>query len=370
MPGLADMHVHLKSLTFSELNTLFVANGVTTVRSMAGRPDILELRRAIDQGSVLGPQIYTTGPITEGRVPGRKYGTGPGAHVILDNADQAIDAVMRDRRAGYDAIKVYGTLSAEEYQAIVSTAHAAGMPVYGHVPVSVGVEGVLAAHQESIEHVNGYLAALDRDPSPGAAERLVTATVKAGTWNCATLVFFQGAIPPEEASQRLARPIMQFVSPELRASWKNDPQLASMTPDQFSRVPRFVERLKEFVGALHRGGANILLGTDTPNQFVVPGFSLHEELRNLVDAGLNPYEAIRAATSDAAASLKSADRWGTVKIGARADLILTTANPLEDVRNVSRRAGVMVRGRWLTEEELQASLWRLAASHESNTPPR
>ena len=370
MPGLADMHVHLKSLTFSELNTLFVANGVTTVRSMAGRPDILELRRAIDQGSVLGPQIYTTGPITEGRVPGRKYGTGPGAHVILDNADQAIDAVMRDRRAGYDAIKVYGTLSAEEYQAIVSTAHAAGMPVYGHVPVSVGVEGVLAAHQESIEHVNGYLAALDRDPSPGAAERLVTATVKAGTWNCATLVFFQGAIPPEEASQRLAGPTMQFVSPELRASWKNDPQLASLTPDQFSRVPRFVERLKEFVGALHRGGAKILLGTDTPNQFVVPGFSLHEELRNLVDAGLTPYEAIRAATSDAAAFLKSADRWGTVQIGARADLILTTADPLEDVRNVSRRAGVMVRGRWLTEEELQASLRRLAASYESNTPPR
>ena len=210
MPGLADMHVHLKSLTFSELNTLFIANGVTTVRSMAGRPDILELRRAIDQGSVLGPQIYTTGPITEGRVPGRKYGTGPGAHVILDNAAQAIDAVMRDRRAGYDAIKVYGTLSAEEYQAIASTAHAAGMPVYGHVPVSVGVEGVLAAHQDSIEHVNGYLEALDRDPSPGAAERLVAATVRAGVWNCLTLVFFQGAVPPEEGLQLLAKPSMSL----------------------------------------------------------------------------------------------------------------------------------------------------------------
>ncbi len=181
MPGLADMHVHLKRLTFSELNTLFVANGVTTVRSMAGRPDILELRRSIDQGSVLGPQIYTTGPITEGRLQGRKYGTGPGAHVVLDNADQAIDAVMRDKRAGYDAIKVYGTLSAEEYHAIISTAHGAGLPVYGHVPVSEEVEGVLAADQESIEHVNGYLAALDRDPSPGAAERLIAATIKAGT---------------------------------------------------------------------------------------------------------------------------------------------------------------------------------------------
>lgn len=163
---------------------------------------------------------------------------------------------------------------------------------------------------------------------------------------------------------------MRFVSPELRATWKDDPELASLTPDQFSCVPHYVERLREFVGALQRGGAKILLGADTPNQFVVPGFAVHEELRNLVDVGLTPYEAVRAATSDAAAFLKSADRWGTIMIGARADLILTTADPLEDVRNVSRRAGVMVRGRWLPEEELQASLERLAASYNSKPSPR
>jgi imidazolonepropionase-like amidohydrolase len=370
MPGLADMHVHFKGLSYSELNTLFVANGVTTVRSMAGNPSILSLRRAIDEGNALGPQIYTTGPITDGRLPGRTYNIGPFAHVIVDNAAKASDAVMSARRAGYDAIKVYGDLSPEEYQAIVSTAHAVGMPVYGHVPVSVGVEGVLAAHQNSIEHVDGYPVVLDRDPSPGAVERLVAATVRAGTWNCVTLVFHYGAVPPEEALRLLAKPSMQFVSPALRASWKNDPQLASLSPHQFSRVPLYNEQLKKFVRALHRGGAKILLGTDTPNQFVVPGFAVHEELRNLVDVGLTPYEAIRTATSDAAEFLKSTDRWGTVTLGTRADLILTTANPLEDVRNVSRRAGVMLRGRWLPEEELQASLKRLAASYERNVPSR
>jgi imidazolonepropionase-like amidohydrolase len=145
---------------------------------------------------------------------------------------------------------------------------------------------------------------------------------------------------------------------------------ASLTPYQFSRVPLYNEQLKEFVRALHRGGAKILLGADAPNQFVVPGFAVHEELRDLVDVGLTPYEAIRAATSDAAEFLKSTDRWGTVTLGSRADLILTTANPLEDVRNVSRRAGVMVRGRWLPEEELQASLKRLAASYERNASSR
>jgi len=206
---LADMHVHLKSLSFSELNTLFIANGVTTVRSMEGRPAILEFRRAIDQGSVLGPQIYTTGPITDGRIPGRKYATGPGARVIVDNAAQARGAVMSDRRAGYDAIKVYGHLSPEEYQAILCTARSVGMPVYGYVPISVGVEGVLAAHQDSIEHVDGYLDALDRDSSPGAAERLVAATLRLDVWNCLTLVFFQGAVSPEGV-QLLAKPSMQF----------------------------------------------------------------------------------------------------------------------------------------------------------------
>jgi imidazolonepropionase-like amidohydrolase len=369
MPGLADMHVHFRSLSYSELNTFFVANGVTTVRSMAGRPEVLELRHAIEQGRALGPQIYTTGPITDGRIPGRKYSTGPGAHVIVDDAAQASAAVMNDRRAGYDAMKVHGRLSPEAYQAIVSRAHSVGMPVYGHVPVSVGVEGVLAAHQDSIEHVDGYLNALDRDASPGAVERLVAATVKAGTWNCLTLVFFQGAVPPEQGLQLLAKPSMRFVSPELRASWRNDPQLASLTPYQFSRVRLYDEKRKEFVRALHRGGAKILLGTDTPLQYIVPGFAVHEELRNLVDVGLTPYEAIRAATSDAAEFLKSADKWGAVAVGMRADLILTTANPLQDVRNVSQRAGVMVHGRWLPEKELQEALNRLATAYERGASP-
>lgn len=102
----------------------------------------------------------------------------------------------------------------------------------------------------------------------------------------------------------------------------------------------------------------------------MPGFAVHEELRNLVDVGLTPYEAILAATRDAAEFLKSADKWGTVALGTRADLILTTANPLDEVRNVSRRAGVMVHGRWLPEEELQASLKRLAAAYERDASPR
>lgn len=370
MPGLADMHVHLNirgsagNVSNDEFSTLFIANGVTTVRNMWGNPDILALRRSIEQGSVIGPQIYTTGPLTDGSPPIR-----PSSRIV-ENVSQAIEAVTNDKRAGYDAIKVYNRLSPDVYQAIMSTARTLGVPVYGHVPDRVGIEGVLAAHQESIEHVEGYLEALDRDISPGKAEELVSMTRGAGTWNCVTLVFYQGAVPADVASQLLAKPSMRFAPPALRAGWKNNRQFASLTAYQFGRLRLYDEKRKEFVRALHRGGARFVVGTDTPNRFIVPGFAVHEELHNLVDVGFTPYEAICAATRCAAEFLKSAeflknkDRWGLIAVGLRADLILVTANPLENVGNVSRRAGVMVRGRWLPEDELQKSLERLAASYD------
>jgi len=152
--------------------------------------------------------------------------------------------------------------------------------------------------------------------------------------------------------------------------WKNNPQLSSLTPYQLGRLRLYDQKRNEFVRALHEGGAKILLGTDTPNQYIVPGFSAHEELRNLVDVGFTPYEAIRAGTRDAAEFLKAEGQWGTVAVGLRADLILLDANPLDDVANVRRRVGVMVRGRWLPEEELKASLEHLASSYSHATPTR
>jgi imidazolonepropionase-like amidohydrolase len=122
----------------------------------------------------------------------------------------------------------------------------------------------------------------------------------------------------------------------------------------------------KLVKALHDAGARLLLGTDFPPAFTVPGFSLHEELQNFVAAGLTPYQALRAGSSDAAEFLKKQDEFGTVTVGKRADLILLEANPLVDVRNAARRVGVMVHGRWLTEAELVERLEKLALSYNKN----
>jgi imidazolonepropionase-like amidohydrolase len=370
MPGLADMHVHLNVLGTDgllkneEYATLFVSNGVTTVRNMWGNPDTLAFRRAIEQGSVIGPQIYTTGPLTDGKPPIRPLSR------VVETVSQAIEAVTSDKREGYDAVKVYNHLSPEVYQAVVSTARTLGLPVYGHVPDRVGVESVLAARQDSIEHVEGYLDALDHDDSPAKASELVSATRLAGTWNCVTLVFFQGAVPADEAARLLAKPSMRFVPLALTSQWKNNPQLASLTPYQFGRLRLYAQKRIKFVRALHDGGAKILLGTDTPNQFIVPGFAIQEEMQNLVNVGFSPYEAIKAGTSDAAEFLKGRNQWGTVAAGLRADLILLEANPLQDVSNVSRRVGVMVWGRWMPKSEIESRLEQLAASYARAKPPR
>ncbi len=364
MPGLADMHVHLNAraapqalLPNEDFATLFLANGVTTVRNMWGNPDVLAFRKAIDEGKIVGPHIYTTGPITDGNPP-----SGPLMRVV-ETAKQADDAVADDKQDGYDGVKVYNHLSPEAYDAIVATARRVGLPVYGHVPDKVGIEKVLEARQDSIEHVYGYLDALDRDPSPGKMAELVSKTVRAGTWNCVTLVFYQGAVPPSEGARLEARPSMRYLPEALLASWTGNRQLASLTPDQFSRIRLYNEKRNDVVRALHRGGAKILVGTDTPMPYVVPGFAVHEELRNLVNLGFTPYEALRAATSDAAEFMHSQNQWGTIRSGARADLILVEANPLDDVANVSRIAGVAVAGRWIPKIELNASLDRLAASY-------
>lgn len=370
MPGLADMHVHLNVRGSSGLlkneddATLFIANGVTTVRNMWGNPDILAFRQSIERGRVIGPQIYTTGPLTDGSPSIRPLSR------VVETVSQGVEAVSSDKREGYDAVKAYNHLSPEVYQAIVSTARTLGLPVYGHVPDRVGVEGVLAARQDSIEHVEGYLEALDRDQSPGKITELVSATRRAGTWNCVTLVFFQGAVPADEAARLLAKPSMRFVPPALLSLWKNNPQLSSLTPYQFSRLRLYDEKRRQFVRALHEGGAKILLGTDTPNQFVVPGFAVQEELRNLVSVGFTPYEAIRAGTSGAAEFLKSQNQWGTIAPGLRADLILLEANPLQDVSNVNRRVGVMVHGRWMPESQLKERLEKLAQSYAHTEPVR
>ncbi|HZW56009.1 MAG TPA: amidohydrolase family protein [Nitrososphaerales archaeon] len=375
MPGLADMHTHV----WEEADfLLFVANGVTTIRNMWGGHRQLAWRKKINEGLLLGPTIFTCGPLIDGSPP-----IWNNSKVILTPKD-AEEEIFREKEIGYDFVKVYNRLPVEAYDAILSSAKRLGIPVVGHVPDRVGLLRALESGQYSIEHLTGYIDAIQAEDSPVknkfdfessrkaidyAEERkipeVVSATKNSATWNCVTLVVMQKFVSTDDAKILLQDQRMRFVPPNILASWdpSKDFRLKEYTVKDFERLAKANAMRKRFTLELHRAGARILLGTDTPNPFVIPGYSIHEELRNLVEAGLSPYGAIRAGTRDAAEFLSSSEEFGTLEEGKRADMILLESNPLEDVGNISNPLGVMLRGKWYSREQLREMLEALVSTY-------
>jgi imidazolonepropionase-like amidohydrolase len=374
MPGLVDMHVHLGD---ADDGTLYVANGVTTIRNMWGTLETLATRADYAAGRALGPTVYTTGPILDGKPP-----IWPGS-LAIENAEEADKELTAEKAAGYDFVKVYSRLGKDAYLGILAAAKKHGLRVVGHVPDAVGLDSVLAAGgQESTEHLLGYLMAVQEDHSPalgkpevGANSRVALAhvddakladivrrTKAAGVWNCVTLVFFERFAALDDRDALLRLPAVKYVSAEQLATWdpKKDFRMQGMTTKDFATVRALVAFDERVTRALRDAGARLLLGTDTSNPFVIAGFAVHEELALLVDAGLTPFEALRAGTADAAEFLHAEREFGRVAPGLRADLILVDGNPLADVHNAARTSGVVLRGQWLPAVRLEAALDRLA----------
>lgn len=387
MPGLADMHVHFVREALPETPEtsssdaavrrsgipasaskdhelenrayalMFVANGVTTVRNMWGSETIDTLAKEINTGSLIGPHIYSTGPITDGNPPVWESSR------IVETPAQAEEAVRSDRQKGYVAIKVYSRLSKDGYNAIIAAARRQGLPVVGHVPAAVGLEGAIAARQDSIEHLDGFLPllALGGSLTPERFQHadlkklpsIVQAIKAADTWICPTVVVYD--LPRTDPA---GREQASFVPPDVFVRYDR------MYPNHGAdprATPQAHAVLLAIVAALHSGGAHLLLGTDTMKVGTLPGFSLHKELENFAAAGLTPYAAIRAGTADAAKFLHQENEFGLVGKGLRADLILVDANPLADVKNVSKLAGVVAGGRWFSAVELNRQLVALRA---------
>ena len=368
MPGLAEMHGHLPHPNQGEeaaalFLRLFVANGVTTVRGMFGFPNHPALRERIARGELFGPTLYAGSPALGGQ--------------SVKSPEEARRLVAEHKQAGFDLIKVHEGLSRESYDAVVAAAREAKIPIGGHIPDAVGLEHAIASRQSSVEHLDGYLEALEADDSPirnadpatRAAKlldhlderkiaKLAASTREAGVWNAPTMALWQTIFGGETAEAlRAARPELRFVPPQMVEQWvkQRTGQMQQMGDlgDDGRRILAIRDRiLKALVGS----GARILLGSDAPQLFSVPGFSLHREMRAMVAAGMTPYQVLEAGTRNPAEYLGAAKEFGTVEVGKRADLILVDANPLADVANVARRSGVMLRGRWYPESELRAMI--------------
>lgn len=363
MPGLAEMHAHVPSANSENLDrdfSLFVANGVTTIRGMLGQQSHLALRQALLDGDVFGPRLITSGPSLNGRSV-----TG------VANARQQV----RDQAAqGYDFIKIHPGLSADEFRAIATTANELGIPFAGHVPVAAGLIEALELNMASVDHLDGYFVAL----LPAASHRsggyggffdvmlageleqqrideLASATAAAGTWNVATQVLVENRISEVSVGDLLNRPESKYMPQATLQRWADRKQ-QTLAERDFDRdaANLAIELRRKLIRALHEAGAGLLLGSDAPQVFNVPGFSLHRELEVLVASGLTPFEALQTGTTAAATYLGS--NTGAVEIGRAADLMLLDANPLENIKNASRIHGVVLRGRWLPARALEARL--------------
>jgi imidazolonepropionase-like amidohydrolase len=362
MPGLADMHVHFR---FDEaenlaLLQLFIANGVTTVFSMHGNQMILGLRESVASGAAFGPTIYTTGPFVN--------------EPVYTTPEQVERAVVEQKRAGYDFIKMHGDLSREAYRKLLEAARREGIRVVGHAPRKLGMEVLLEERQETVVHAEEYLYAyfgFNRRPPTGPEEidRMVKhiseATARAGTWVIPTLTVYKGiGLQVEDIDSVINRPEVKYAPARLQTEW-SPANNAYVKRFKKESVPHFKSQyrlLEKLVKGLRDAGGRLLAGTDAPVPSIVPGFSLHDELKDMVASGLTPYEALRAATANVAEFFGTSGEAGTVEVGKRADLILLDANPLKDVAATARRAGVMARGRWLPATEITRMLDSLAAA--------
>jgi len=356
IPGLWDMHVHMTIAGRSSVS-LFPVNGVTGVRDMGGDLAVIDtLRAEIARGALLGPRIYRAGPFLDGPKKNALY------RVTLRSADDARHAVDSLEQLGVDFIKIHNRVPRDAYFALLAEARSQNLRVAGHLPRGISPTEAANAGQASIEHTESLLEGVhfadstsqkhtSREDfallSGAAADSLFAVFKRNGTSIDPTLIeYYVFAHIGDTLVTKDAR--LQYTSPELRAYWERffPPDTAETIAATAGRR-EYLRRFMGLVYAMHNAGIPILTGTDVGAPYVYPGFSLHDELALLVEAGIPPADVLEAATSGAAGFLGISDSVGTVQPGQLADLVLIDGNPLVDIRNTQRIRTVIVNGRVL-----------------------
>lgn len=362
MPGLTEMHAHIpgpQNAAFQErVLFMYLAGGVTTIRGMLGAPHHLELREQAARNAIWAPTIITSGPSFNGN-----SATSPEAARRMVEEQQA---------AGYDFLKVHPGVTRAAFDTMVATARRVGIPFSGHVPADVGLERAIEARYATIDHADGFpeylagatsttntgffglgvLDAVDLSRLPGIVRR----TREANVWIVPTQTLYETMAGGATVEEMQRWPGMEFMPPQTVQQWTTSvSNFRQQNPDA-AVLARYLELRRQIIRDLHRGGVNIALGSDAPQWMNPPGFSALRELASYVRAGLTPFEALQTGTVNVARFFGTPNEFGTVQAGRRADLVLLEGNPLEDIANVNRIAGVMVRGRWLSRADIEQRL--------------
>ena len=386
IPGLWDMHVHS---AFGDwfpggrdiILPLFIANGVTGVRDMGGDvPVLLGWRKEIADGTSIGPRPVISGPMLDGYLPNGKL-RFPSSIPVTTPAT-AVAAVDSLKAQGVDFIKVQSVISHDAYLAAAAEAHKQGLPIVGHVPDRVRIREVVAAGQKSIEHLmgifegcsteedkfikgEGNLKLLLSTQNEQICDSLIKLLAKNQTWQVPTLVWQRGGTFLDQRDLK-HQPLDKYVPAYWRdVTWRRftEEMMPDLLRDPLALRREYFAHNLQIVGALHRGGVPFMAGTDTaPGVYIMPGFSLHDELANFVESGFTPMEALQTATSNPARFLGMESSFGSVEPGKIADLVLLSANPLDDIRNTRKISAVIANGRLFDRVALDQMLVNVEAA--------
>jgi len=345
IPGLTDAHVHLQSqIEFP----VYLANGVTTVFNLDGRPAHLLWRKQVAKGEVVGPTIFSTGPIFHKK----------------RTAEEDVKLVDEQAAAGYDAIKVYNEVSREEYPALIAEATRNNLLLMGHVARAPGFtmtleSGQALAHLEEVVYTNfnpknddafEHLV-FDDSKIPGLAREIKSANIYVtATLNNFSLIVQQAT----DLDTFLKNPDLKYVAPWTLDNFEpaNNRYKNRFSPPQYPILQNMLALQRKLLKALSDQGVPLMAGTDATEIGPVAGFGLPHELEEFVQDGLTPYQALQTATTNPARYFRQSAEFGSITARKRADMVLLNGNPLNNISNTKKIAGVMVRGRWLDAKDL------------------
>jgi imidazolonepropionase-like amidohydrolase len=365
IPGLIDMHVHVPtdinfglqfptraaSIFFStqDVMTPFVANGITTIFDLNSKAEHFGQRNEIARGDAIGPRMALAALIDGGEGSGRRANTPA-------EGRQTVSTVKAE---GYEFIKVYSHLNIETYIAVIDEANKQGLKVIGHIPN--GFRGKLKdafiPHFGMVAHAEEF-AKRTSDFSDDEAKRFAELAKENGTWLAPCLMTVVSIADQVHSLDYLtASPSLQYVHPLLQSKWlKSNNYFKGSDPGTVDHLKKVIDFNSRLVKAFKEAGVNIVAGTDTGTSGVVGGFSLHDEIELLVEAGLTPLEALASGTCLPALWLGIDSEVGTIEVGKYADLVLLDNNPIDDIKNTRKIAGVFLNGKWLDKVVLDKLL--------------
>ena len=367
-PGLAEFHAHLPNpeqfgaVFQEEVLWMYLANGVLRIRSMLGHESHLELKNRVDSGELTGPRMFISGPSLNG--------------TSVENPEAGRKMVRDQKAAGYDHLKLHPGLDDPKFLAIADEAKKVGIYYGGHVSLDVGLVTSVKNGYRSVEHIDGFLEAMLPDGTVidptvsgpfnmnlvGQVDQsklagLIQLCLDNKTWIAPTLTLFERYFGYQPAYELRQQPEMFYLPGQLTTQWFNTKsKLEADGVLAEAKVKPYLEFRQKLFLDLHKAGVPMIMSSDSPQVFNVPGFSIHREIESMSKAGMSNYEILKTGSVNCADYFEESGEWGVLKPGAAAEFVLVQKNPLEDLETMQKPQAIMIQGKFIQRDELQLQL--------------